>query len=1508
MKFQNSKIKNIYLQVHNYNFFHSPYTDEKIKRNKKNSFLFVGRKYVQSKLKAILQESKSRSGNYLITGYRGMGKTSVVRKVIDDLNIKSSENKVKRFIPSLLKILNCFAVISGVLLISSIRNEKPWHHSLWNKLDITNFNFYSESFTLSNILSSIIPIIIYGVIAAAIYASLVYFIISIYNFYPSLLMDKKDEYYKKFDIGLPQENISDLDILRLISSNLAKYWNHYYLSDLLIYFKIYKVGEKIWSTVTICTIIYITYWCFFNNNYYHLKTCIVIFLVCLAFIFFKYSGITARPKKFNKFQSISKRLNFLNSRLRNELIETKGYQLNPTINQLGGILRFTLGNTENRKETRAAIPDSKEIEQELISILYEIDQIRGTNVNSKSCFFPNFIFVIDELDKIEPKYGTNLKENEEDDPYLQINAQSLPSFKIRHRQEVLSNLLANLKSFLNTARAKFIFIGGREMYDAFLADIADRDTFYSSIFHEVIYVRSHLKDHPSTLNGITPVLENILVYYLLPEKYKFEENTNCSNEENSTELDESSFTLKRYYNYLLVKFNHPDATNETAKENKIIIAKIILTLQQFILFLTYRSNGTPKKYMEILERLIVPRDEFPKLDNKIVVKEGNSAGVGDNLYLRISYNRQFDIGMISNIFRPFLLTNSEYIKRLGDKLLISTPFIFDHLLKFHEFGFSWRNIELLPEIIMVNKEPNLRSYIERLLEYFNGRIIRETISGLHQWKFQEDFAREINVLSKISSYSAAAFNFTLDESLLIKRHYMLKLQLLKKDRKNIDEDYIHSIGFLQTVLGDLHYNDKEFDDAIIYYTESIQALRKNLSKLIVNHQFIILLRNELKLALSLERIEAYNSAYSVVLSLIIDIPNLLFNIIDSYPESIGVNERKHVLRISPSFHGIKPYRSIHLLNMPYIYYLTLIEKQRLKGITRENLNKNFLEYIDILTRDSYSNSEKIKVDKELEQKINQAVLDRDRILLLLSDYFLNIGSILYYKNTEFEKIDLNFNQLQLSKLKNCLANEEEILDQLSFDYEVINYYLLSLNCLINGKSFIESFSNTNTLKIIRAELGNTQYNKLVADILSKVCDVQISKISLAKCGTKFHIYDIITPNTYWDLKNDNHLLNLLYYTAMCYEDLGCYYDSLFELKKLLYILKELDSKIQPIKNKLFKATGTREVSKNNLEAFNIIMNKCIELSYKCFGGSPHSELKKYKEIFDIRNNGELLKYLSLNLSNSNDLREIFILREWILKNQKTTIIELNYINNINSYSTFSNTNIRVQELVFKAALYYDELSSDKNLKIESNIDKRTSKTSKLIIALNNPKSDSKILREVNRIFDEEMAKNKNDRYIIMKLVDAIYCLYESLSLIQIGANAFYSNNLITASIYDKLIFWTSLYMYFKRKDNTDNLNLDTLLREELDTKDLNSINPMYHAEKALNHYKKAKETHNQGRSYKDSIKNVYFLEDNYAGKQSHFFIALERMNLDNIDNRISRINEIIANADLFDLDFYHSYH
>jgi hypothetical protein len=72
-----SKLKRVFVELHNYSYYHGP------SDNKQPDSRFIGRKRQIEKLRSVLTDTEKKSGTYLIAGYRGMGKTSYVNKVLE---------------------------------------------------------------------------------------------------------------------------------------------------------------------------------------------------------------------------------------------------------------------------------------------------------------------------------------------------------------------------------------------------------------------------------------------------------------------------------------------------------------------------------------------------------------------------------------------------------------------------------------------------------------------------------------------------------------------------------------------------------------------------------------------------------------------------------------------------------------------------------------------------------------------------------------------------------------------------------------------------------------------------------------------------------------------------------------------------------------------------------------------------------------------------------------------------------------------------------------------------------------------------------------------------------------------------------------------------------------------------------------------------------------------------------------------------------------------------------
>ncbi|HYN78254.1 MAG TPA: hypothetical protein VES73_10730, partial [Lamprocystis sp. (in: g-proteobacteria)] len=100
----------------------------------------------------------------------------------------------------------------------------------------------------------------------------------------------------------------------------------------------------------------------------------------------------------------------------------------------------------------------------------------------------------------------------------------------------------------------------------------------------------------------------------------------------------------------------------------------------------------------------------------------------------------------------------------------------------------------------------------------------------------QPFQAELDYLSQFSEADLAAFNFTLDESVLIKQHYrdLLKQQIAQTaaiPSGEQNQDHSESLPFLFEILGDLNALDRQYGDALLEYRNALQYLPPGLNRL-----------------------------------------------------------------------------------------------------------------------------------------------------------------------------------------------------------------------------------------------------------------------------------------------------------------------------------------------------------------------------------------------------------------------------------------------------------------------------------------------------------------------------------------------------------------------------------------------------------------------------------------------------------------------------------------------------
>ena len=686
---------------------------------------------------------------------------------------------------------------------------------------------------------------------------------------------------------------------------------------------------------------------------------------------------------------------------------------------------FKIGHNRAKRYSRL-VADEREIEKELIDILNNIQDIPMIMRS------PDFVFVFDELDKVQ-------SESE------QKNKTTLYSVdNTRQRQQTVLRLLANLKYFLSTAQAKFIFIAGREMYDIYLADVADRNNYLGSIFNDVIYVPSFLTDIDSnnpdicsrteeyvcrhiissgypvvdyTLRSYRQYLDEV-IYYEVPfqKKNAFEEEKKrleyLQDILKSTLLKSSRkediivkfLKKKTKYSEFITKILEKKKTRlEIVKRalDQIIEAdlkkeKIIAVLQQFIIYLAYTSKGAPKRMAQIFEDFVESYDRSD-LDEKFAVQEYRNT----RFFLDFNYHEQYVIGLTAYLVAPLMYRFADTnIQRQGDKLLVSVLHFTDYLFKFHSHPFSWKNLDIQPELIEVNHSPELKQLTNELLKYYQQIHIEKPLLGLHEYRFENLISQEIAFITKINEQASALFNFSLDESLVLKSFYQnlleKEIKLYSKDGE-IPEKFVHSIFSLQVVLGDLCFFDDQLEEAALYYKDSLQKIETEKFKNNTNFAHVLIyLRTAMKLALTYEKRHQYDSAFAIYENTCQQITNIFSKTEDT---TLNPEEKSYYLK------------AIRIMYLSFLAKFQLTEKSTPGGVNKHDI-------LNILKENELPENKKIFENTLRWQKVTEA------------DFNGNIADILYYKNYNLgsvEKIDVELKKL-LKELSNKeLSNKDEAI-------------------------------------------------------------------------------------------------------------------------------------------------------------------------------------------------------------------------------------------------------------------------------------------------------------------------------------------------------------------------------------------------------------------------------------------------------------------------------------------------
>lgn len=856
---------------------------------------FVGRE-VQFRRLYMWLTSDSKSGSYLVTGYRGMGKSMLVKRVLDMISRERIAWLELVFYFSII-----FAMFACVLSIGKVKFAN------------------SEWITWSFGVLSVLCILFLELCRQSFYFSFQYYWLK-WRKKTNITKDELSKYIVKYkdgrnkafnrihiSINLGQEILNERDVLSVIAQNVRNKYNqfvktkqcrpfHHYIPLVLVCIAstyLAKLGleqlcafvkeiigndaenvsHKIFDVVTKAFDKHTHQWRY--------ETVFVLVDTCLFFLLYH---ITKKirlliPYFSTPYRAIN-RLNNLCDRINASVNEEN--KTTSTMNN--SWLSISFFNRGRKKEF--PIANVREIEQELQDIINSI----ASKYECPGFFMAQFIIVFDELDKVSGSEKTETLSNNTNTVNAPEFDTSIEGFTgtmgFEERKKEVLHLLANMKLFITTVKAKCVFISGHELFDASLADLSDREFAISSVFNGVLNIDSFLTPEREQ-NEVSSMTELYIATLLLPEDFLLDRMR--ENAEQNGIIKEELPSLRWYNDYLLKDMleSNKDKDEEWIKQREKEIQFVMEFLRHFAVYLAHISNGSPKKIATYFEKYI--RTEY---DTKSLYEWNDIVSVGhaiekhdtEKCVLWFDINTQRFINFINYIASPLMKAITNEISHFGDKLLVTSSFILDQVYKYHGKGFSWRNLEQMPELLNANKNPELRDSMSTMMEFLLQTPIARISAGVNQYKFHKQISEEITFMSMTSEEASAIFNFTLNESMTVKRynHKLLTHYLGLSKRAPEPNKYNHVLERLHENLGDIYYMDEDYYCAIHEYSNALNYLDSDNNK---SEDIIAYLKCCLKIGMSYEYRRTYENAYMMYCRII----NKLIHVRWIDENSLGLN-------------------------------------------------------------------------------------------------------------------------------------------------------------------------------------------------------------------------------------------------------------------------------------------------------------------------------------------------------------------------------------------------------------------------------------------------------------------------------------------------------------------------------------------------------------------------------------------------------------------------------------------
>ena len=825
---------------------------------------------------------------------------------------------------------------------------------------------------------------------------------------------KNKKQYIKISISLGQEFLEEIEILRILARNLQEEFKAHtplvakflkYLASVLAFISklIVIISLLIFAFLKGIDEILCCDWLSFfcdtlKNNPYLFLIPIIPFV--LWFATKKFYNLTNFQKVYRQIQTLCIRLN---TTITDEEESSLKIKLEQWMTNIG---------ISNRRKKVSPPASIQEIEFELIKIINEFQKKNQ-----------QLIIVFDELDKVDTNLRDMVNKKDSINPeFEKLSTRPEQHVSSRVRTQQVLKIVANMKYFLSTAKAYFIFIAGRELFEAFQADMCDRDFSISSIFNGVLNIESFLNGKSGIFNNSVIKTEEFVCRQLLPPNFQKEV------EESGIYNPKMIYSLKNYYIFRNTEIiNLSD--DKKKKEQKERIYQEIQFLYHFVNYLAFISNGSPKKITLFFEKYVRSQDYLENVEKIEFPQHEKQAGKDpkNTFYLSWGFRKIQKVNFIHYLTYPMIQGLLNRNSHSGDKLLISSSFLLTYILKLHNNGFSWRNLEQTPELQELNKTPEMRDYLSTFINFMNHNLVLTIPCGLYHYKFPMRIIEEISYHSRLSGEMSTLFNFSSTDLQGIKNQY---IQLLEQnstsDNKLGNSQY--TVASTLHSLGDLYLLEENYSAAIRSYEQCLEIILpifenyQHTTMIQAENYLVFTNRTMLKLGLAHEKRGTNNSAFIL------------------YDELIGLLKQMYTKEKYRSF-----FYDIRTIHLSILAKLFILEKIDTNGITPAHLKeaiKDFQTIIDLTTKKLNGKNIKSKV--------------------IETDFYRKLGDILYYKNQEY-------------KLNNKTTN-------------ALSCYFKSVGVLWNNNGILSSGLNetikniTRNVSILKNDLRNGRENDRKKDL------------------------------------------------------------------------------------------------------------------------------------------------------------------------------------------------------------------------------------------------------------------------------------------------------------------------------------------------------------------------------------------------------------------------------------------